>query len=164
MDMRTVIYPGSFDPLTNGHLDVIKRATKLFDHVIVAVADSTSKKPFFTSTERKRMLASVVKDIPKVTTTSFKGLLVNFAAKEKACAIIRGLRVISDFEFEFQMALMNRRLKERIETVFMMPRGKYIYLSSSLVKEVARLGGEVSTFVPAPVEQALRKKLRTKQR
>ena len=164
MDMRTVIYPGSFDPLTNGHLDVIKRATKLFDHVIVAVADSTSKKPFFTSTERKRMLASVVKDIPKVTTTSFKGRLVNFAAKEKACAIIRGLRVISDFEFEFQMALMNRRLKERIETVFMMPRGKYIYLSSSLVKEVARLGGEVSTFVPAPVEQALRKKLRTKQR
>ena len=110
------------------------------------------------------MLARVVKDIPNVTTTSFPGLLVDFAAKKKACAIIRGLRVVSDFEFEFQMALMNRRLKERIETVFMMPRGKYIYLSSSLVKEVARLGGKVSTFVPDPVEQALRKKLRAKRR
>ena len=164
MDMRTVIYPGSFDPLTNGHLDVIKRATKLFDRVIVAVAESSSKKPFFTLAERKRMLAGVVKDIPNVTATSFPGLLVDFAAKKKACAIIRGLRVVSDFEFEFQMALMNRRLKERIETVFMMPRGKYIYLSSSLVKEVARLGGEVSTFVPASVEQALRKKLRAKRR
>ncbi len=162
--MRTVIYPGSFDPLTNGHLDVIKRATKLFDHVIVAVAESSSKKPFFTLTERKRMLAQVVKDIPKVTATTFPGLLVDFAEKKKACAIIRGLRVVSDFEFEFQMALMNRRLKERIETVFMMPRGKYIYLSSSLVKEVARLGGEVSTFVPDPVEQALRKKLPAKRR
>jgi len=162
--MRTVIYPGSFDPLTNGHLDVIKRATKLFDHVIVAVAESSSKKPFFTLAERKRMLAGVVKNIPNVTATSFPGLLVDFAAKKKACAIIRGLRVVSDFEFEFQMALMNRRLKERIETVFMMPRGKYIYLSSSLVKEVARLGGEVSTFVPAPVEQALRKNLRAKRR
>ncbi|SVD53348.1 uncharacterized protein METZ01_LOCUS406202, partial [marine metagenome] len=120
--MRTVIYPGSFDPLTNGHLDVIKRATKLFDRVIVAVAESNGKKPFFTLAERKRTLAKVVKDIPNVTTTSFPGLLVDFAAKKKACAIIRGLRVVSDFEFEFQMALMNRRLKERIETVFMMPR------------------------------------------
>lgn len=164
MDMRTVIYPGSFDPLTNGHMDVIKRATKLFDRVIVAVAESSSKKPFFTLAERKRMLAGVVKDIPNVTATSFPGLLVDFAAKKKACAIIRGLRVVSDFEFEFQMALMNRRLKERIETVFMMPRGKYIYLSSSLVKEVARLGGEVSTFVPDPVQRALRKKLRAKRR
>ena len=164
MDMRTVIYPGSFDPLTNGHMDVIKRATKLFDRVIVAVAESSSKKPFFTLAERKRMLAGVVKDIPNVTATSFPGLLVDFAAKKKACAIIRGLRVVSDFEFEFQMALMNRRLKERIETVFMMPRGKYIYLSSSLVKEVARLGGEVSTFVPDSVERALRKKLRAKRR
>tara|TARA_Y100000758_G_scaffold235179_1_gene171639 strand:- start:24 stop:512 length:489 start_codon:yes stop_codon:yes gene_type:complete len=162
--MRTVIYPGSFDPLTNGHLDVIKRATKLFDHVVVAVAESSDKTPFFTLAERKRMLAKVVKDIPNVTTMSFPGLLVDFAAKEKACAIIRGLRVISDFEFEFQMALMNRRLKERIETVFMMPRGKYIYLSSSLVKEVARLGGEVSAFVPETVNQSLRKKLHAKRR
>lgn len=159
-----MIYPGSFDPLTNGHLDVIKRATKLFDHVVVAVAESSDKTPFFTLAERKRMLAKVVKDIPNVTAMSFPGLLVDFAAKEKACAIIRGLRVISDFEFEFQMALMNRRLKERIETVFMMPRGKYIYLSSSLVKEVARLGGEVSAFVPETVNQSLRKKLHAKQR
>ena len=162
--MRTVIYPGSFDPLTNGHLDVIKRATRLFDRVIVALAESSSKKPFFTLAERKRMLAKVVKDIPNVTTTSFAGLLVDFAANKKACAIIRGLRVVSDFEFEFQMALMNRRLRERIETVFMMPRGKYIYLSSSLVKEVARLGGGVSAFVPDSVEQALRKKLSVKRR
>ena len=161
--MRTVIYPGSFDPLTNGHLDVIKRATKLFDRVIVAVAESSDKTPFFTLAERKRMLVKVVKDIPNVTAMSFPGLLVDFAAKEKVCAIIRGLRVVSDFEFEFQMALMNRRLKERIETVFMMPRGKYIYLSSSLVKEVARLGGEVSAFVPETVDQALRKKLRAKR-
>ena len=159
-----MIYPGSFDPLTNGHLDVIKRATKLFDHVVVAVAESSDKTPFFTLAERKRMLAKVVKDIPNVTAMSFPGLLVDFAAKEKACAIIRGLRVISDFEFEFQMALMNRRLKERIETVFMMPRGKYIYLSSSLVKEVARLGGEVSAFVPDSVNQSLRKKLHAKRR
>ena len=159
-----MIYPGSFDPLTNGHLDVIKRATKLFDRVIVAVAESSDKTPFFTLAERKRMLAKVVKDIPNVTAMSFPGLLVDFAAKEKACAIIRGLRVISDFEFEFQMALMNRRLKERIETVFMMPRGKYIYLSSSLVKEVARLGGEVSAFVPETVNQSLRKKLHAKRR
>ena len=159
-----MIYPGSFDPLTNGHLDVIKRATKLFDRVIVAVAESSDKTPFFTLAERKRMLVKVVKDIPNVTTMSFPGLLVDFAAKEKACAIIRGLRVISDFEFEFQMALMNRRLKERIETVFMMPRGKYIYLSSSLVKEVARLGGEVSAFVPETVNQSLRKKLHAKRR
>lgn len=159
-----MIYPGSFDPLTNGHLDVIKRATKLFDHVVVAVAESSDKTPFFTLAERKRMLAKVVKDIPNVTAMSFPGLLVDFAAKEKACAIIRGLRVISDFEFEFQMALMNRRLKERIETVFMMPRGKYIYLSSSLVKEVARLGGEVSAFVPETVNQSLRKKLHAKRR
>ncbi len=162
--MRSVIYPGSFDPLTNGHLDVIKRATKLFDRVIVAVAESSDKTPFFTLAERKRMLVKVVKDIPNVTAMSFPGLLVDFAAKEKVCAIIRGLRVVSDFEFEFQMALMNRRLKERIETVFMMPRGKYIYLSSSLVKEVARLGGEVSAFVPETVDQALRKKLRAKRR
>ena len=162
--MRSVIYPGSFDPLTNGHLDVIKRATKLFDRVIVAVAESSDKTPFFTLAERKRMLLKVVKDIPNVTAMSFPGLLVDFAAKEKVCAIIRGLRVVSDFEFEFQMALMNRRLKERIETVFMMPRGKYIYLSSSLVKEVARLGGEVSAFVPETVDQALRKKSRAKRR
>ena len=162
--MRSVIYPGSFDPLTNGHLDVIKRATKLFDRVIVAVAESSDKTPFFTLAERKRMLVKVVKDIPNVTVMSFPGLLVDFAAKEKVCAIIRGLRVVSDFEFEFQMALMNRRLKERIETVFMMPRGKYIYLSSSLVKEVARLGGEVSAFVPETVDQALRKKSRAKRR
>jgi pantetheine-phosphate adenylyltransferase len=161
--VRTVIYPGSFDPLTNGHLDVIVRASKLFDHVIVAVADNRGKKPLFTLAERKRLLRAAVKDFPNVSTSSFSGLLVDFAADQKACAIIRGLRAVSDFEFEFQMALMNRRLRERIETVFMMPRGKYIYLSSSLVKEVAGLGGEVAAFVPGPVERALRKKLQAKR-
>ena len=159
-----MIYPGSFDPLTFGHLDVIERASRLFDQVIVAVADNTDKRAMFTLAERKRMLSKAVKAMPNVSTATFSGLLVEFAEEQKACAIVRGLRAVSDFEFEFQMALMNRRLKERIETVFMMPRGKYIYLSSSLVKEVARLGGEVSMFVPDSVNQALRRKLRAKRR
>ncbi len=161
--MRTVIYPGSFDPPTFGHLDVIKRAARLFDKVIVAVADNTEKKSMFALTQRKLQLTTMVKDMKNVSTTTFSGLLVDFAEKQKACAIVRGLRAVSDFEFEFQMALMNRRLKERIETIFMMPRGKYIYLSSRLVKEVAGLGGDVSAFVPPHVEKALGKKLKLKR-
>ena len=163
MGMRTVIYPGSFDPPTFGHLDVIKRAARLFDKVIVAVADNTEKKSMFALTQRKLQLTTMVKDMKNVSTTTFSGLLVDFAEKQKACAIVRGLRAVSDFEFEFQMALMNRRLKERIETIFMMPRGKYIYLSSRLVKEVAGLGGDVSAFVPPHVEKALGKKLKLKR-
>ena len=158
--MRTVIYPGSFDPPTFGHLDVIKRAARLFDKVIVAVADNTEKKSMFTLTQRKLLLTTMVKDMKNVSTTTFSGLLVDFAEKQKASAIVRGLRAVSDFEFEFQMALMNRRLKEKIETIFMMPRGKYIYLSSRLVKEVAGLGGDVSAFVPPHVEKALVEKLK----
>lgn len=161
--MRTVIYPGSFDPPTFGHLDVIKRAARLFDKVIVAVADNTEKKSMFTLTQRKLLLTTMVKDMKNVSTTTFSGLLVDFAEKQKASAIVRGLRAVSDFEFEFQMALMNRRLKEKIETIFMMPRGKYIYLSSRLVKEVAGLGGDVSAFVPPHVEKALVKKLKLKR-
>ena len=161
--MRTVIYPGSFDPPTFGHLDVIKRAARLFDKVIVAVADNTEKKSMFTLTQRKLLLTTMVKDMKNVSTTTFSGLLVDFAEKQKASAIVRGLRAVSDFEFEFQMALMNRRLKEKIETIFMMPRGKYIYLSSRLVKEVAGLGGDVSEFVPPHVEKALVKKLKLKR-
>ena len=161
--MRTVIYPGSFDPPTFGHLDVVKRAVRLFDKVIVAVADNAEKKSMFTLTERKRLLTTMGKDMKNVSTTTFSGLLVDFAEKQKACAIVRGLRAVSDFEFEFQMALMNRRLKEKIETIFMMPRGKYIYLSSRLVKEVAGLGGDVSAFVPPHVEKALGKKLKLKR-
>ena len=161
--MRTVIYPGSFDPPTFGHLDVIKRAARLFDKVIVAVADNTEKKSMFTLTQRKLLLTTMVKDMKNVSTTTFSGLLVDFAEKQKARAIVRGLRAVSDFEFEFQMALMNRRLKEKIETIFMMPRGKYIYLSSRLVKEVAGLGGDVSAFVPPHVEKALVEKLKLKR-
>ena len=158
--VRTVIYPGSFDPFTNGHLDVVERAAKLFDRVIVAVAQNTDKQTLFTQAERKRQIATVLDDLPNVEVTEFKGLLVEFAKAQKAQAIIRGLRAVSDFEFEFQLALMNRKLEEEIETIFMMPREAYTFLSSKLVKEIAQLGGDVSAFVPANVEQALQGKLK----
>ena len=158
--MRTVIYPGSFDPFTNGHLDVVERAAKLFDRVIVAVAQNTDKQTLFTQAERKRQIATVLADLPNVEVTEFKGLLVEFAKAQKAQAIIRGLRAVSDFEFEFQLAVMNRKLEEEIETIFMMPREAYTFLSSKLVKEIAQLGGDVSAFVPANVEQALQGKLK----
>jgi len=158
--VRTVIYPGSFDPFTNGHLDVVERAAKLFDRVIVAVAQNTDKQTLFTQPERKRQIATVLDDLPNVEVTEFKGLLVEFAKAQKAQAIIRGLRAVSDFEFEFQLALMNRKLEEEIETIFMMPREAYTFLSSKLVKEIAQLGGDVSAFVPANVEQALQGKLK----
>ena len=158
--MRTVIYPGSFDPFTNGHLDVVERAAKLFDRVIVAVAQNTDKHTLFTQAERKRQIATVLDDLPNVEVTEFKGLLVDFAKAQKAQAIIRGLRAVSDFEFEFQLALMNRKLEEEIETIFMMPREAYTFLSSKLVKEIAQLGGDVNAFVPANVEQALQGKLK----
>ena len=158
--MRTVIYPGSFDPFTNGHLDVVERAAKLFDRVIVAVAQNTDKQTLFTQAERKRQIATVLADLPNVEVTEFKGLLVEFAKAQKAQAIIRGLRAVSDFEFEFQLALMNRKLEEEIETIFMMPREAYTFLSSKLVKEIAQLGGDVNAFVPANVEQALQGKLK----
>ena len=158
--MRTVIYPGSFDPFTNGHLDVVERAAKLFDRVIVAVAQNTDKQTLFTQAERKRQIATVLADLPNVEVTEFKGLLEEFAKAQKAQAIIRGLRAVSDFEFEFQLALMNRKLEEEIETIFMMPREAYTFLSSKLVKEIAQLGGDVSAFVPANVEQALQGKLK----
>ena len=158
--MRTVVYPGSFDPLTNGHLDVVERASKLFDQVIVAVAKNDDKRPMFTQSERKRQITAAVKGLPNVEVAAFKGLLVDFAEQKKAQAIIRGLRAVSDFEFEFQLALMNRKLEEEIETIFMMPREAYTFLSSKLVKEIAQLGGDVSAFVPANVEQALLNKLK----
>ena len=158
--MRTVIYPGSFDPFTNGHLDVVERAAKLFDQVIVAVAQNTDKQTLFTQAERKRQIVTVLNDLPNVEVTEFKGLLVEFAKAQKAQAIIRGLRAVSDFEFEFQLALMNRKLDEEIETIFMMPREAYTFLSSKLVKEIAQLGGDVNAFVPANVEQALQGKLK----
>src|SRR6185436_724247 len=157
--MRTVIYPGSFDPLTNGHLDIIQRAIKLFDHVIVAVAASESKGPLFTLRERFELVSQGVKHLPDVTVETFEGLLVQYVEERGGQAVIRGLRAVSDFEFEFQLALMNRKLNERVETIFMMPKETYTFLSSRIVKEIARLGGDVSAFVPPHVVMALRKKL-----
>lgn len=157
--MRTVIYPGSFDPLTNGHLDVIQRATKLFDRVIVAVARNQNKHPLFSLEEREQMVAQAVKELPHVETDSFEGLLIEYVESRSAQAVIRGLRAVSDFEFEFQLALMNRKLNERIETIFMMPKDTYTFLSSRIIKEIASLGGDVSSFVPAHVRSALAAKL-----
>lgn len=157
--MRTVIYPGSFDPLTNGHLDVIQRATKLFDRVIVAVARNESKRPLFSMEERVQMVERAIRHLPHVEADSFEGLLMDYVESRSAQAVIRGLRAVSDFEFEFQLALMNRKLNERIETIFMMPKDTYTFLSSRIVKEIASLGGDVSAFVPAHVRAALNSRL-----
>jgi pantetheine-phosphate adenylyltransferase len=151
--MRRAIYPGSFDPVTNGHVDIVERARKLFDEVIVAVAANDEKQPLFSLRERLDLLRRTVGRIAQ-----FKGLLVEFAKAEKAGAVIRGLRAVSDFEFEFQMALMNRKLDAVVETIFLMPKEEYTYLSSRIVKEIARLGGDVSSFVPAFVVKALNRK------
>ncbi len=159
---KIAIYPGSFDPVTYGHLDIVQRAVKIFDKVIVAVTDHGLKNPLFSLEERLEMFRAATKNFNRVTVESFQGLLVNYSKKKKACAIIRGLRAVSDFEYEFQMALMNRRLSHKnhssLEMVYMMPDEKYTYLSSSLVKEVARLKGNVRSFVPALVALKLRQK------
>ena len=149
MKELVAVYPGSFDPPTNGHLDIIIRATHLFPRVIVAVTDNSTKNPTFSLEERIQMLKSATKNLPSVKIDSFSTLLVNYLNEKKASIIIRGLRAISDFEYEFQMALMNRRLNRKIETVFLMPDEKYTYLSSRMVKEVARLGGDIDGLVPA---------------
>jgi len=159
--MRTAIYPGSFDPLTNGHLDVIERAVKLFDRVVVAVAKNESKHPLFTQAERLEMVRRSVRRFPNVEADTFDCLLVDYAERRKAQAIVRGLRAVSDFEFEFQLALMNRKLNERVETIFMMPKDTYTFLSSRIIKEIARLGGDISAFVPPHVRAALIKKQKT---
>ena len=156
--MRTVIYPGSFDPLTNGHLDVVQRAAKLFDRVVVAVAKNEGKHPTFTLEERVGLVKQAVKHLPNVEADSFDRLLVDYVVSKQAQAIVRGLRAVSDFEFEFQLALMNRKLNENIETIFMMPKDTYTFLSSRIVKEIARLGGDVGGFVPAHVQAALAEK------
>jgi pantetheine-phosphate adenylyltransferase len=157
--MRTAIYPGSFDPFTNGHLDVVHRAARLFDRVIVAVAKNDGKHPLFTLEERTALIKQSIKDMPNVQADAFDGLLVEYVKKHSAQAVVRGLRAISDFEFEFQMALMNRKLNESFETIFMMPKDTYTFLSSRIVKEIARLGGDVTPFVPAHVQTALNAKL-----
>lgn len=148
MEQLVAVYPGSFDPPTNGHLDIIIRSTHLFPKVIVAVTDNSTKNPTFTLKERMLMLKSATKNIKNVEIDSFSCLLVNYISKKKASIIIRGLRAVSDFEYEFQMALMNRRLNKKIETVFLMPDEAYTYLSSRLVKEVACLGGNINGLVP----------------
>ncbi len=157
--MRTAIYPGSFDPFTNGHLDIVQRAIKLFDTVIVAVANNEEKKPLFNLKERLSLVKQSIRGLPNVKVDSFDGLLVDYVEERGGHAVIRGLRAISDFEFEFQLALMNRKLNERVETIFMMPKETYTFLSSRITKEIARLGGDVRAFVPAHVEIALKKKL-----
>jgi pantetheine-phosphate adenylyltransferase len=156
--VRTVVYPGSFDPLTNGHLDVVQRAAKLFDRVLMAVARNEAKQPLFRLDERVDLVAKAVAHLPNVQADSFDGLLVDYARRQGAQAIIRGLRAVSDFEFEFQLALMNRKLDEDIETIFMMPKDTYTFLSSRIVKEIARHGGDISAFVPPAVRAALRAK------
>lgn len=157
--MRTVIYPGSFDPLTNGHLDLVHRAAKLFDHVIVAVAQNETKGPLFSLAERLALVTKSIHGLPNVAADAFDGLLVDYVERRGGHAVMRGLRAVSDFEFEFQLALMNRKLNERIETIFMMPKDTYTFLSSRIVKEIARLGGDVSAFVPPQVAEALKARL-----
>jgi pantetheine-phosphate adenylyltransferase len=168
--MKRAIYPGSFDPVTNGHLDVIERGRKLFDEVIVAVAHNDEKQALFSLEERLHFLEQSIGKIDSpsprsgaagnVRIAKFEGLLVEFAMAQQASAVIRGLRAVSDFEFEFQMALMNRKLEGEVETIFLMPKEEYTYLSSRIVKEIARLGGDVSSFVPAAVAKMLAAKLR----
>jgi len=156
---RKAIYPGTFDPVTYGHLDVIKRAAALYDNVIIAIARSDEKSPLFSVEERVNMLEEVTSGYSNVEVEAFDGLAVDYAVKNAAKVVIRGIRMISDFEYEFQMALTNRKLNSGIETVFMMPNEAYSYLSSKLIKEVARLGADVSEFVPAIVEKKLKEKL-----
>ena len=157
--MRTAVYPGSFDPITNGHLDVIQRAARLFDRVIVAVAINESKNPLFTMAQRKDLTQRAVAHLKNVEVDTFTGLLVDYVAAKGGEAVIRGLRAVSDFEFEFQLALMNRKLNEKVETIFMMPKETYTFISSRMIKEIARLGGDISSFVPTHVGDALRDKM-----
>lgn len=153
--IRKAIYPGSFDPITNGHLDVIERAARLFDIVVVAVAHNRNKKALFEIEKRRQLARQATAHVPNVEIDTFDGLLVDYVERQESQAIVRGLRAVSDFEFEFQLALMNRRLNESIETIFMMPKDRFTFLSSSIVKEIASLGGSIDGLVPTPVHDAL---------
>lgn len=156
------IYPGSFDPVTNGHLDLIGRGAKIFDRLIVAVLRNMEKDPLFTVSERLEMLREVTGPWPNVEVDVFEGLLMDYARRKNAHVVLRGIRAISDYEYELQMALMNRKLEPKIETVFMMPAGAYSYLSSRLVREIAQLGGSVKDLVPPAIEERLKEKLNTR--
>ncbi len=160
MPKRTAIYPGSFDPLTNGHVAIIQRGLKVFDRLVVAVANNPEKKPMFSVAERKTMIAEALGDDPRVEVDSFDGLLVDYARRKGVHTVLRGLRAVSDFEFEFQIANMNRHLLPDLETVFVMTGEDYFFVSARLVREVATFGGDVSAFVPANVLDALRRKLK----
>ena len=155
---RLAVFPGSFDPLTNGHVDIILRSAHLFERIVVAVLVNPEKQPLFTSDERVTIIGEVFKEYPNIEIDTFSGLLVEYARNRRASAIVRGLRAVSDFEYEFQMALMNRHLEPTLETVFMMPAEQYTYLSSRLIKEVFSLGGEVRGLVPPSVERWMRAK------
>jgi pantetheine-phosphate adenylyltransferase len=155
---RIAIYPGTFDPVTNGHLDLVERGVRIFDEVIIAVSDNPRKSPLFKLKERVKLIKDAVKNCKNVRVETFSGLLVDYVKSRKGVAIIRGLRAVSDFEYELQMALMNRRLNYDVETVFMMPSEEYSFLTSTMVKEVASFGGSIKGLVPDNVEKALRKK------
>jgi pantetheine-phosphate adenylyltransferase len=160
MKKKTAIYPGTFDPFTNGHLDLVMRGLVIFDEIIIALAPSLKKKPLFSTRERVSMMKESLKNYNKVRIEIFNGLLVEYVNRKKGIAIIRGLRAVSDFEYELQMALMNRRLKPEIETVFLMPSGEYSFLTATIVKEIASFGGTIKGLVPLPVEKALKNKFK----
>lgn len=157
--MRIAVYPGSFDPLTNGHLDIIRRGTRLFDRMLVAVLENEGKSPLFTVAERVELIARCTKDLSSVEVQSFSGLLVDFMRRMNATVVVRGIRAVSDYEYELQMALMNRELHADVETIFMLPAVEYTYVSSRLVKEVFRLGGDITRLVPAAVLESLKARL-----
>ena len=157
--MITAVYPGSFDPCTNGHLDIIERSSKLFDRVIVSVLTNSSKHPTFTVDERIELLNIVLKDYPNVSVCAFSGLLVDFMKKENADVLIKGIRAVSDYEYEFQMALTNKKLYPEAETVFLITKSENMYLSSSIVKEIASYGGDIKDFVPEPILDTIKERL-----
>jgi len=162
--MAKVLYPGSFDPVTSGHVDLVERALRLFDQVTVAVAENPDKSPLFTTSEREEMLRLAMPEHPGLRVTHFQGLAVEFCRQTGHDVILRGLRTVSDFEFEYQMALTNRHLIEEIETVFVMPSARYAFVSSSLIKDVVRHGGDVSAFLPLEIEQRLRQRIQQRER
>ena len=164
MDQITAVCPGSFDPVTVGHLDIIRRAAKMFAHVIVVVATNSSKRPSFTADERIEMIKTATADIPNVTVTQYGGLLADYAKQVGARAIVKGLRAMSDFEYEFQMALTNKKLNPDVETVFLTTQAENMYLSSSMVKEIARMGGDISDFVPEVIHDTIIERIQTERK